>query len=95
MQKIYSKDECAPDAKSAEVWLKEYLKVKNLYFDVIFKSPVSFKIQAGDGDTQIFKYQGMYYIVECSCGVYEDVYTATEAEVKLDVEKHLSILLED
>ena len=94
MQKIYSRDECAPDAKSADKWLAERLKVKNLYFDVIFKSPASFKMESGDGDTQIFKYQGVYYVIECSCGVYQDVYTATDVEVKLYIERYLSRLLE-
>jgi len=93
MQTIFTKDDAAPDAIGAQRWLEDHLGVKNLYFDVIFKSPVSLKLHAGDGDWHIFQHKDVLYVFESSCGVYETVATATADEVRQLIDGHVSVLV--
>lgn len=81
MQLIYSKDETAPDAVGAAAWLQNHLGVKDLHFEVIYQSPVSFQIHKDDGDTRLFEHNGVFYVLQFSCGKYEEVFTATADEV--------------
>jgi hypothetical protein len=87
MQKIYSKDECAPDAIPAKQWLQSRFGVKSLYFDVIMPSHYFLRMESGDGSTEIFKHNGQFYVMEFSCGIYEEVYIASPEEVRQQVEK--------
>lgn len=92
MKRIYTKDDAAPDAQSAETWLEQHLGVKDLYFNVIIQSQVSFKIHEGDGDDHVFEYNGVYYVLRSSCGKFEDVFTATVDEVKQLIDQYRDTL---
>lgn len=81
MQLIYRKDDVAPDATGATAWLQNHLGVKDLYFDVILQSRVSFQIHKDDGDDRIFEHEGVFYVLQSSCGKYEELFTATTEEV--------------
>lgn len=81
MELIYSKDDTAPDAVEATEWLQNHLGVKDLYFDAICQSQVSFQIHEGDGDNRIFEHKGVFYVLQSSCGKYEELFTATAAEI--------------
>jgi hypothetical protein len=87
MQRIYSKDECAPDAQGAVQWLNEHLGRKPTDLSIVHGAAVHFGISAGDGSTEIFEKDGVFYVLEFSCGVYEDVLTATREEVGALIEK--------
>jgi hypothetical protein len=93
MQRIYSKDECAPDAQGAVQWLEEYFGEKPLFLSIVQGSAVHFDISAGDGSTEIFEKDGVFYVLEFSCGVYEDVFTATREEVAALIDKARDQLL--
>jgi hypothetical protein len=85
MQRIYSKDECAPDARSAWRWLAEE---KNAC-----RGLTSVELAAGDTSWTVFQHAGTFYVLEFSCGVYEDVFTATREEVGALIDKARDQLL--
>jgi hypothetical protein len=93
MQRIYSKDECAPDAQGAVQWLEEHLGEPHVFLSALLRGSVHFDISAGDGSTEIFEKDGVFYVLEFSCGVYEDVFTATREEVGALIDKARDQLL--
>lgn len=89
--RIFSKDECAPDAISAKQFLSE--KFGKSYFKIILD--VGFiRNDFGDGSSVLFLHEGVYYLIEYSCGVYEDVYTLDKEDVAIEFIKHCAETLD-
>jgi hypothetical protein len=86
MQRIYSKDECDRDAQSARLWLHE----KGVESG---RASVSVDLSIDDASWTVFKHSETFYVLEFSCGVYEDVFTATREEVAALIDKARDQLL--
>ena len=69
MKKIYSKDECAPDAPGALSWLCNSDIGKGLKVD-----DPSISLVNEDYMQWFYVGQNKIYMIQCSCGVFEDVY---------------------
>lgn len=73
--KLYSKDECAPDAQSAKSWFQENVPGANKCnlpsLSITFEDYIQTFYQVGQ----------KAYCVEYSCGAYEEVYEVTRAEM--------------
>lgn len=78
MKKIYSKDECAPDALDALKWL-----AKKLGRDADFLDFGNEHIKVNKSDSTLFFFcaKGCYYRLENIFGVYEDLYEISLEEM--------------
>lgn len=75
MTKIYSKDECAPDALSAIDWLNERLQQSgDAPINFLKQSNIEVNHEFNQDRTLYFAANLQYYKIEYSCGVYEDLH---------------------
>ncbi len=79
MKQIYNKDECAPDATSAIVWLKEKEK------EVIRLKNIEHEFNQDSTEYFFSPSSNQFYKIEYSCGVYETLYTLTAQELQTEL----------
>lgn len=82
---LFSKDECAPDSKTARQWLRE--QGLDNYWETC-----PLRIDIGDGREEVFLQDGKYYSVCFYQGVYEEVHEITRGEVINKVGGYLKTL---
>lgn len=99
MKKIYSKDECAPDALSAIDWLNQQIKGKKLpcidflnhpHIDVIHdigrRYPSTIPNHPYINKIRYFAFNLVHYKIEYR-GVYEELYEITLGELITEISK--------
>lgn len=82
--KIYSKDECAPDALDCLQWLAQETKIT---VDFLKHPHIETIDEFNQDRTRYFCINGQHYKIEYSCGVFETLYTITLQEVTEEISK--------
>jgi len=94
MKKIYSKDECAPDALSAIQWLNEKLKqTGDQPIDFLKRTSIEVTHEFNQDHTRYFWASDHHYKIEYSCGVFEDLYEIAFPELIEELTKSAQSLL--
>ena len=65
-KRLFTKDECAPDAKTASQWITEKYGEH--------RDEMLFRYTLGDEVTSVYLFDNQMILVEFYCGLYEDVY---------------------
>jgi len=91
MRRMYSKDDAAPDALTAMQWLSNHLSMSEETLAAMFKDN-SIKIDCQDEMVRVTFFAGVIYVIIYCCGVYEDVYIASQQTLAELVAKYSEAL---